>query len=260
MLRYLYNLLVNLSRKFFIQGIDLGAGKDNRFFFCLPIDQLSGEYLNERSKLSQKNNSLNYAYTSHFVEHITDETFKGLSKEIYRVLKKGGIFRIVTPNFDLIKTCLDEQNYDTANFIAKLNKKKSWKNKNIESNLENWALHWFSAYQNIPYNNSPEYTGILDENFYRGPPVLKAKEVRQASKKMSTVEFGKWCVSHIPTEYIGYGGHINTWPYDKIINELNDIGFTARKCKYMGSKLNILNKLDESTGRVEVSIYIEAYK
>lgn len=44
--------------------------------------------------------SVKYIFTSHFLEHITEETAKNLLNECFRVLKKGGLIRIIVPDFD----------------------------------------------------------------------------------------------------------------------------------------------------------------
>ena len=41
------------------------------------------------------------AYASHIVEHAYDEDNKYFFKEVYRILRKGGIFRVTAPNIDL---------------------------------------------------------------------------------------------------------------------------------------------------------------
>lgn len=51
----------------------------------LPIDSESAELV----------------YSSHTVEHITDQAAQNMFNESYRILKKGGIIRITTPNINL---------------------------------------------------------------------------------------------------------------------------------------------------------------
>jgi predicted SAM-dependent methyltransferase len=41
-------------------------------------------------------------YTSHFLEHLNLQQARFLLKEVYRVLKKGGIVRIVVPDLENI--------------------------------------------------------------------------------------------------------------------------------------------------------------
>ncbi len=47
-----------------------------------------------------KNNSVQNIFSSHFLEHLTEKQAIGLLKECERVLKSGGIIRIVVPSLD----------------------------------------------------------------------------------------------------------------------------------------------------------------
>jgi len=56
-----------------------------------------------------ENNSVDYVYACHVVEHIpTSKTMQCLS-EIYRILKPGGMFRIAVPDFDAVVKYYQEQ-------------------------------------------------------------------------------------------------------------------------------------------------------
>lgn len=46
-------------------------------------------------------NSAQLIYTSHTLEHVTDAAVQNFFNEAFRMLKKGGLFRIVTPNIDI---------------------------------------------------------------------------------------------------------------------------------------------------------------
>lgn len=51
-----------------------------------------------RKELPLGNGSIDYAYTSHFLEHLPLQVARQLIKEIFRVLRPGGIVRIVVPD------------------------------------------------------------------------------------------------------------------------------------------------------------------
>jgi len=55
-----------------------------------------------RSGLPFRDNSFDAAYHSHVLEHLTPEQGEALIKECYRVLKPGGILRIVVPDLEQI--------------------------------------------------------------------------------------------------------------------------------------------------------------
>ena len=68
----------------------------------IGIDKLDGNFLNEKSKLPFRENSIKYIYSSHFFEHISDDCAINLFKEVKRVLRADGLLRIVVPNFELL--------------------------------------------------------------------------------------------------------------------------------------------------------------
>lgn len=52
-------------------------------------------------KLQYPNDSVDFIYSQHFWEHIDENQGVALLRECYRVLKKNGVIRIVTPDLDL---------------------------------------------------------------------------------------------------------------------------------------------------------------
>ncbi len=69
----------------------------------LTADIWTGDvYFNALKKLPFKNSSIDYAFSEHFLEHLSyEQTVKHLH-EIYRVLKPGGIIRISMPDLEAI--------------------------------------------------------------------------------------------------------------------------------------------------------------
>ena len=47
----------------------------------------------------------NYIYTEHLIEHLTREQASHMLRECHRVLKRGGVLRVVCPDFDAYKSC-----------------------------------------------------------------------------------------------------------------------------------------------------------
>lgn len=76
-------------------NIDIEPGAD------LVVDVRDGLPLND--------NSANFIYNEHFIEHLKLEDGEKSIKEFYRVLEKGGVLRIATPDLDYtIKKYLDD--------------------------------------------------------------------------------------------------------------------------------------------------------
>ena len=84
--------------------LNLGSGKhpfegwDN-----LDLVDHPGVIKTDLSKpLAYANDSVDFAYSEHFLEHLTRAQGLAFLKEIKRVLKPGGIFRIVVPDLKLL--------------------------------------------------------------------------------------------------------------------------------------------------------------
>lgn len=56
--------------------------------------------------------SANVIYTSHTIEHLTDEAVQNIFNESHRALKAGGYLRATTPNIDLYRRVLDNGDAD----------------------------------------------------------------------------------------------------------------------------------------------------
>ena len=69
-------------------------------------------------KFNFDNNSVDVIYTSHMLEHLSNNSANHFIKECYRVLKKGGILRIVVPD---IKKIVDDYllNKDADAFLER---------------------------------------------------------------------------------------------------------------------------------------------
>lgn len=61
----------------------------------------SVKYHNLKRRLPYPDRSIDYVYTSHFLEHLSQNDAQRLIAEAYRVLKSGGLIRIVVPDIAL---------------------------------------------------------------------------------------------------------------------------------------------------------------
>ncbi len=258
-IKQVLNFILRNINSFYYNSIDLGSGDKFSIFFCKGIDQLNGKFLNKDSKLDIKKESLRFVYSSHFIEHIDDETFLNLFYQCYQFLKKGSVLRIVTPNFELIKKVLDENDTNYINNYAGWSERPEWKSNGIKMNIENWALSWFAIYQNQPFLNSPEF-GFSNESFYRGPPKIDARLIRSKSKILNAENFSKWAIEQVPKKFLNNGGHINFWNFEKIKKYLEPIGFECIESSYAKSINVDCNKIDRIRNRRYISSYFEMVK
>jgi SAM-dependent methyltransferase len=77
------------------------------------------EIQNLRKRLPFEDSSIDYAYTSHFLEHLSRGDAERLIKEVFRTLKPGGVIRIVVPDLALgARQYLDAIQTDPRNASA----------------------------------------------------------------------------------------------------------------------------------------------
>src|SRR6185369_4266618 len=58
----------------------------------------SAIYLDARRRLPFADDALDYVFAEHMLEHISYSSGAALVREIFRVLRPGGIFRVATPD------------------------------------------------------------------------------------------------------------------------------------------------------------------
>jgi len=76
----------------------LGVLSDHHYSVKWPASVISYDL---RKPLPYAGSSIDYVYTSHFLEHLSRDHAQKLIKEAHRVLKRGGIIRIVVPDLAL---------------------------------------------------------------------------------------------------------------------------------------------------------------
>lgn len=69
-------------------------------------------YLDATTKFPFGNATFSHVFCSHFLEHLYPEGAEFCIKEVFRVLKPGGIFRIAVPDLDRIVATYDPQRAD----------------------------------------------------------------------------------------------------------------------------------------------------
>ena len=238
-----------------LKGINLGSG-NWKYKNWIGYDKLNNDYLNENTILPHKNNSLNYVYSCHFFEHIHDNTINNLLKESYRILKNGGIIRIVVPDFQLMHNKYVNNDYNFFYKTTRFKGRPEWKKYNVEYSIETILAHWFSNYdEGYPDNG----------NGYRGPPRnLKSSEIREKCLQLETEKFSEWLVSNIPNGNNITTQHINCPTMKKLKPILKNIGFKEIK-KVSAQESNIDDVLKSSAfnsekRRKHYSLFIEAKK
>jgi len=107
-----------------------------------------------------EDNSIDFIYSEHMIEHITHEQGLFMLSECYRILKPGGVTRIATPNIDFIMNLTQptEDNDHYIEFIARFSTIKPEPIHIINNAFRNWG-HQF-LYDNETLIESGIYAGF----------------------------------------------------------------------------------------------------
>ena len=248
--------IITISNMLFgIKGINLGSGRNWRKVGWIGIDQLEGQMLDQNSKFSFADDSIDYIFSEAFFEHINDDDVNNLLNESARVLKKGGKIRLITPHFEKILNKYIEGDESFFTDVAGIKGRPEWKKFGVNNCTENYLGHLFAAYDSKDDFNDPE--------FYRGPPIGIEEEIKVKAKELSLKEFSEWIVSKIPRErFKKPHGHINWFNYEKFYTLLKSKGFKniseSSCCK---SKYPVfLDDNFDKEFRSGSSLYVEAEK
>lgn len=95
-----------MRKKYTIEGID---GELDAVNFCKK--HYSGKYIHgDLYKMPYKNNSFDAVTMREVIEHFIKPEIA--VKEVYRILKPGGVFVLTTPNYDSVKLKVIENTYN----------------------------------------------------------------------------------------------------------------------------------------------------
>ena len=191
--------------------------------------------LREPAALPFDDGSVSLVFTSHLLEHLTDDQVAGLLGESARVLEPGGVMRISVPNGESAIAAYrrgDRDFFETGGVTCK------------GPTLEHLLVNFLASYR--------------DERGDHGPDI-DPDEVKRRVEEQSLEEFGAWCVSRIPADAT-YVAHVNAYDYAKLERMLKAAGFAeVEQSQFRASKVAELRhrKFDN---RPRVSLYVEATK
>jgi len=230
------------------------------------------DYSSEHYKMMQKEGFINYnlmelrplpieensaeiIYSSHTIEHISDEAILNMMKESYRVLKNGGCIRLTTPDAKLEYEAYRKNDLSFWHWqILYYSRKEKWephfKKSLSQASIEQLFLHHFaSQLTQIDNDDSPEKK-------------YSDSEIKNIFEKKSMEDgldfFTKQCSFN--EKYPG--NHINWWNYEKVERMLKEVGFkTIYRSGYGQSNFAPLRdvSLFDST-HPTISLYVEAVK
>jgi SAM-dependent methyltransferase len=98
-----------IHRQYGYVGLHMGCGP-LRYPAYLNCDIDGGEfYVDATRPFPMRDSCLDYVYSEHLIEHLPYDGALSFLKESFRVLRQGGIFRCLMPDFSLLLKVADSQ-------------------------------------------------------------------------------------------------------------------------------------------------------
>lgn len=209
--------------------------KDNQQGKFIPYNIIS-------DNIPADSNVVDNIYCSHVIEHLENENVYRLFLESYRVLKKGGVFRISCPD---------------AEFL--------WNVSKFNNEYWNWRLLWFSS--ELSLTNTGEITQA--DFLIRDIATPRSKHYKYSLENpVSKVDFNNNMdkeLSSLTKELVFRqkypGDHINYWYYDKIKTLGKEVGFgQIIKSKHNGCVSLAMTGNDMDLTAPHFSLYVDLVK
>lgn len=201
-------------------------------------------------------NSAEIVYSSHTIEHITDEAAQNMFNESFRILKPGGTIRITAPDVDLDYRAYrdNDRHYfywkDNYSLPGEIKRAHLYRPMNSLSTGEIFLSHFAASV-------SPLYLA-------RSNNLISDKQLKSIFSGMEYEDALNYCTSKCPVEIhkSNSGHHINWWNKDKMFKMLRGAGF--KKIFRSGYGQSFLPPLRNLTyfdnTYYKVSVYVEAIK
>ncbi|GEM_PF-1020257 len=201
-------------------------------------------------ELPLADNSIELVYCSHVIEHIWNNDVRHLLREVCRVLKSGGILRLVTPDADLaVNSWVRKDWCYLASYYWKIEKKREFKHyiQLAQSRTSFFLLDQFSLITH-PKNRVNITPGQADSFFERfQTPYDALDHASELSDRDLNVELGR---------------HVNWFNTNKVISFLEEAGFSESVRSSYGQSLAVplrdLRLFDKTDP--DMSLYVDAIK
>lgn len=271
------NIIKSINYFLVIKYAEFGAGRDSNYIGWFSGDYQDGYFIDEKTNLPFSDGQLIFAYSSMFFEHINDLVVLNLLKEVHRSLKKGGVFRIVVPNFWLY---CEKYKAGDLDFFLKIVKNdpnlKTWKAQRVTLDIEHYFIYLISAIDNMPlkivtypwqenlYKTPPHVIYPFQEkilSYYCGPaPEITTNQIRKKFENLNTEDFLTWVFKKNNSSTHASNGintwHKNYWNYKKIKTFSEKAGFI--RCEK--SFYQKIYAPREKEGHKQIALYFNLYK
>ena len=188
-------------------------------------------------------------FTSHMLEHVSNEMGINFLNQCYSILNKNGIIRIEVPDVEiLINDYKGERKFINS---VQIQNKKSLVDKYNFDNIYSEPHMALSSYLSL----------YIDPRGFHVPVRTQKLEFEDKINNLSTSDFCDWLISLQTNRQKATHGHINWFNYDKIKTMLKDIGFSKVERVSSGITSNNFDlTMDRGGERGEYSLILEAVK
>lgn len=174
-------------------------------------------------------------FSSHVLEHMSDEDCFFVLRECYRILKPEGILRIVIRDMDKALEAYrarDDRFFDEGGALC------------IGDSIERKLVNFFASYA---------------KDGYRGGPIVSPELVREKLRALDKYQFITWCAGLIP-EDAPYKAHVNGYDFAKLKKFIKEVGFRkVVKSEHRKSSAKILREKAFDNCPV-VSLFVDVFK
>lgn len=203
-----------------------------------------------------EDNCAEIVYSSHMVEHITDPVAQNIFNESYRILKKGGIFRVTTPNINLYFRAYKENDRYFFYWIDHCSIPKNYKRVKLNKPLNKASI------QQIFLEEFATSASTLYED--GAPKRITDDKLDRVFQEMEYEDALNYCISKcsiaVQKRYPEH--HINWWNKNKMFRMLEIAGFENINLSGYGQSfspvLRNIWKFDNTNPKI--SLYVEAIK
>lgn len=157
--------------------------------------------------------------TQYTIEHITNEAAEVLFREVYRILKRGGVFRVVVPNVELDYVAYLHKDRHYFSWIDIFSKPEQYRSLHLNMPLNRVSLeqvflvHFAANTSLIHEDGAPER--ISDEEFKEVFSEYNLKDAFNHCMEKCSVEKQK----------LYRENHVNWWTNTKLREMLENAGF-----------------------------------
>lgn len=163
--------------------------------------------------------SAELVYSSHTVEHISDPAAQNMFNESFRILKKGGLIRVTTPNINLEYRAMRDNDRHYFFWIDNYSQPKEMDRIKISAPMNQtpieqiFLFHFAGNVSTLPIDGAKER--ITTEEFKRIFSTMKLEDALN------------YCTSKVDLDVQAKnpGNHVNWWNSEKMTRMLKQAGF-----------------------------------